>query len=153
MNQLSPEHQLINRLNNSCVKFNLQIYIIIISFQIYTLNKMQHLALVLYKEYPKTCTLLCSKSYCACSFECSIRVYWYLMWSIYSSISTTPLIRICKILELESHLLNCTVAVTLLWYDHNFLMINNLCWIFKSHSEKLNCHICSKLFLQLNISM
>ena len=75
---------------------------------------MQHLALVLYKEYPETCTLLCSKNYCACSFECSIRVYRYLMWSIYSSMSTAPLIRICKILEPEPHLLNRTLAVTLL---------------------------------------
>jgi len=37
MNQQSPEHQLINRLNNSYVKFYLCIYIII-SFQICTLK-------------------------------------------------------------------------------------------------------------------
>jgi len=30
MNQQSPEHQLINRLNNSCVKFNFCIYVIVI---------------------------------------------------------------------------------------------------------------------------
>jgi len=65
MNQQSPEYQLINRLNNACVKFNLCICIIITSFQIYTLHKMQHLALVLYKEYPQACTLLCIKNYCA----------------------------------------------------------------------------------------
>jgi len=57
MNQQSPEHQLINRLNNAFVKFNLciyiGIYIVITSFQIYSLHEMQHLALALHKEHPK----------------------------------------------------------------------------------------------------
>jgi len=76
MNQQSPEHQLINRMNNACIKFNLCIYIIITSFQIYTLHKMQHLAFVLYKKYPQTCTLLCIKIiFVHASFDCSIRVY------------------------------------------------------------------------------
>jgi len=37
------KHQLINRLNNARVKFNLCILIIIASFQIYTLHEIQHL--------------------------------------------------------------------------------------------------------------
>jgi len=65
MNQQSPEHQQINRLNNACEKFNLCICIIITSFQIYSLHKMQYSALVLYKEYPQMCILLCMKNYCA----------------------------------------------------------------------------------------
>jgi len=33
---------------------------------------MQHLALVLYKEYPQTCILLCIKIIVHVSFDCSI---------------------------------------------------------------------------------
>jgi len=46
MNQQSPERQLINRLNNACVKINLYIHIVITSFQIYTMHEMQHLCIV-----------------------------------------------------------------------------------------------------------
>jgi len=116
--QQSPEHQLINRLNNACVKFDLCIYIIT-SFKIYTLHKMQHLALILYREYPQTCVL---KIIVYASFGCSIRVYQSIctLRSEYSSMSTSPLIKICKILELEPHLLNRTFAVTL--YDCNLFL-------------------------------
>jgi len=61
MNQQSPEFQLINRLNNACVKINLCIHIIT-SCQIYTMYEMQHL-IVLYKEHSQTYTL---KNYCSC---------------------------------------------------------------------------------------
>jgi len=101
------------------------IFLLHTPFQIYTLHKMQHLALVLYKEYPQTCTLLCIKIIVHALFDCSIRVYrsiLYLMWWIYSSMSTASLIRICKTIKLEPYLLNRTIAVTL-WYDHNILMI------------------------------
>jgi len=69
MIQQSPEYQLINRLDDACVKYKLciyvGIYIVITSFQIYTLHEMQHLAIALYKEHLQTCTLLCIKNYCA----------------------------------------------------------------------------------------
>jgi len=75
MNQQSPEHQLINRLNNVCVKFNLCIYIVITSFQIYTLYEMQHLAPVYAKSIPKHAHYYILKIIVHVLFDCSIRVY------------------------------------------------------------------------------
>jgi len=64
MNQQSPECQLINRLNNACVKINLCKHIVITSCQIYTIHEMQQLCVV-QKTSPNIHV----------SFDCFIRVY------------------------------------------------------------------------------
>jgi len=129
MNQQSPEHQLINRLNNVCVKFNLYIYIIIITlFQIYTLHKMQHLVLVLYKEYPKHVHYYVLKIIVHVSFDCSIRVYQSIctlcgenifQHEYYSSNKDQQ--NIVKAPPSQLHL----YSYIMIWPQ--FLMINNLC--------------------------
>jgi len=78
------------------LNFNFKYSILLLHHFNYTLHKMQHLTLVLYKEYLQTCTLLCIKHYCACFIWLlywSASIYLYFMWWIFSS---TPLIRIYK---------------------------------------------------------
>jgi len=128
MNQWSPEHQQVNRLNNACVKFNLCICIIITSFEFILCIKCNNWHLHCTKSIPKHVYYYVLKIIVHVSFDCSMRVHqsnctWcgeYFPEWIYAL-----LLRICKIL-VELHLLNCNLAVAL-WYNHNFLMINNLC--------------------------
>jgi len=88
------------------------------NFQVYGILLLYHFKSILWIKY-NIWHLYCTKSILKhthyyvvkiiCSIDCSIRVYWSICnWCgeyIYSSMSTAPLIRICKILELEPHLL------------------------------------------------
>jgi len=76
MNQQNPKHQLINRLNNVCIKFYLCLYIIITSFQNYILCikcKIWHLYCT--RSILKQAHYYLLKNIVHVSFDCSIGLY------------------------------------------------------------------------------